>query len=136
MAAIDAAGYPPTFSINGTDYLEVICIKNWSLDGTTATTEEETFCGKKTGLGIPSYTGTATAVGDWALDADQVSAELMQAWWANKTALTFKVSIGASGVDLYAAGDAVITAFKLNFEVANSITFDFSWTVSNLDIAP
>jgi hypothetical protein len=137
MAKIDATSMPPEFSDDGgTTWQTAICIKNWSLDGTTPTTEEETFCGKVTGLGEPGYTGTATAIGEFAPDTDSVSMEQMQAWWFNKTALKFRVQGGVAGADFYAAGDANITSFKPSFEVANSAAFDFGWTVTNIDIAP
>lgn len=132
MAKIDASSIPPEFSADGgTTWLTVVCIKNWSLDGTTPTTEEETFCGKVTGLGEPGYTGTATAIGEFAPDVDAVSMEMMQSWWFNKTALKFRA---VSGSDFYVAGDANITSFKPTFEVANSAAFDFGWTVTNIDI--
>jgi hypothetical protein len=136
MAKIDASSVPPQFSEDGgTTWLTVVCIKNWSLDGNTPSTEEETFCGKVTGLGEPGYTGTATAIGEFAPGVDAVSMEKMQSWWFNKTALKFMAeSPDGTGTDFYVAGDAYITSFKPSFEVANSAAFDFGWTVSNTDI--
>lgn len=133
MASIDATTVPLQFSDDsGTTWQTVICLRNWTLNGVTPVNEDETFCGKVTGLGTPSYTGSASAVGEFSPSSTQVSLEEMQDWWFNKKALLFRaMSPSDTGADFYVGGDARITEFSPTAEVSGSLSWDFSFVVTN-----
>lgn len=139
MATIDASLIPPQFSSDGgTTWLTGICVKDWNLNGETPSNTIDTFCGPIVGLGTPGYTeGAASMVGEFAPSASQVSMELMQTWWFNKTALKFRAAYpNPAGTDFYVFGDAKIKSFNPTFAVNDPTSFDASWSIENLDITP
>ena len=139
MAYIDSVNIPPQFSAdNGVTWLTLVCTRDWSLTGDTPSTTEETYCGKVTGYGSPGYEGAASAIGEFAPGGTQVSMEMAQSWWFNKTALKFRAAYpNPAGTDFYAAGDTVLRSFNPTFgESGTSASFDIAWTISNLDITP
>lgn len=137
MASVDSVAIPIQLSSDGgTTWKTMICLTEWSLEGTVETTETETFCGKVTGLGTPSYTISTSAVADLAPSASQVSLEDVQSWFLNKTSLKFKAVSPADGSDYYRAGDVRFSGVTETFAVGESVTFEVSMVVTNLDITP
>lgn len=138
MAALDSVGIPIQISADsGTTWKTMICLTEWSLEGTVETTETETFCGKVTGLGTPSYTISTSAVADFAPSVSQVSLEDVQGWFLAKTSLKFKAEYPAgTGADYYRAGDVRFSGVTETLAVGESVAFDVSMVVTNLDLVP
>lgn len=138
---MDSTEFLPQFSSDGgTTWLTLICLEDWSLDGSTPTDEVDTLtCGKLFGLGAPGYTGNANAIADKTPSGTEVSAELAQSWWFNKTALKFRAQApltGTPGTDLYVASDARINAYSVSGTAGQYVRFTLGWTNENLDITP
>lgn len=138
---MDSTEFVPEFSADGgTTWLTLICPTDWSFSGETPTTETDTLtCGKLTGLGSPGGSCSANAIADKTPAADEVSIEMVQSWWFNKTALKFRAqspTSGTPGTDLYLAADTRLTSYSFDGSAGDYLKFSISWTLENMDIAP
>lgn len=106
MAKLSSDLFVPEFSTDGTTWKQLICITDWNFDLDAALTEEDTFCGSSTGVGIPKGKGSANFVAEFAPSGSQVSAEDVVNWVNSRQALSFRVQYptsGTPGSDLYLA---------------------------------
>lgn len=136
---IQSEDFLPQFSADGgTTWLTLICLEGYTLDGDTPVDEVDTLtCGKLFGLGSPGYTGSADAIADKTPSASEVSVELAQSWWFNKTALKFRAATPSpAGTDLFVASDARINSFSVTGSAGEYLRFSLGWTNENLDITP
>jgi len=141
MAYLQAKNYPPEFSSDsGTTWKTLICVSDWSLDGSNAVSKEETFCGQITGVGTPGMSGSANAACDTAPSGTQVSYKDALSWFAGSTLLQFRVqdpASGTPGTNFYTKFDCYITSLQQTFAAGEVIKFSIGWeSTGALDITP
>lgn len=139
MAKLSSEGFVPEFSTDGgTTWKQLICITDWNFDIDTPLTEEDTFCGAATGMGIPKGKGSANFVAEFAPSGTQVSMEDIVGWEINKTALNFRAqtpTTGTPGSDLYIASTgptAKINHINIQAQTKNNLKGTVDWFVDGL----
>lgn len=134
---LQASNYPILLSSDaGTTYKTLVCIKDWHVPVSTATTDTPTMCGTFVGLGDITFNPSGTAILDSAPSGTQVTYEDMLAWQMSKTLLKFKVadpaSGGSAGTIFYLNGDCYVTETDVTFN--NGTLVEFSWTLKSSGI--
>lgn len=139
VTLISAETMPPQFSSDsGVTWKTLVCIEDWSLDLSTPTTENDTFCGKITGLGVPGGTGSANAVFSTTPAAGEASGEDVLGWFISKTNLQFRaLTPSPAGTDFYLSAQANITGYTLTGAATDVVKVSVTWTLQGaLDNTP
>lgn len=141
MASLQSKNFPPEFSFDGgTTWLTLVCTQDWTHGTAVAVTEDETFCGVETGIGIAKGSGSANATCETAPSSSQVSYELCQTTCVAGTKIKFRIQSPASGTpgtDFYTSYDCYLTAVNQTFATNEVVKFDIAWSSTGvIDVTP
>lgn len=141
MAQLQAKNFPPEFSSDGgTTWKTLVCVTDWTLDGSNTINKEDTFCSQVVGVGTAGFTGSANAVCETAPSGTQVSYEDALSWFTNATAIKFRVQSPASGTpgtEFYTNFDCYVTSLSQAFTVGEVVKFSIGWeSTGTIDITP
>lgn len=139
VTVIPSETMPPQFSVDaGVTWLTPVCINDWSFDGATSTTDEDTFCGRFTAVGLASGTGTVNALASTTPAAGELSAEMALSWWVGKTPLLYRIANPSpAGTDLYMNAAVLITNYNVSGGSPGNVHYSFTFaTQGTIDNTP
>src|SRR5690348_3129194 len=95
---LQASNYPILLSSDsGVTWKTLVCLKDWHVPVSTATSDTPTMCGTFVGLGDITFNPSGTAILDSTPSGTQCAYEDLLMWQMNKTLLQFKVADPSSG---------------------------------------
>lgn len=131
-STINAKDMPIELSFdNGVTWKVLVCLKDESIPLTTPTTAEDTFCGKKVGVGDIEFNPSGNAVCETNPDANEVSHDDLVQKMAAKSSFLWRVqnpTIGSVGKNLYYAGSCKCTNVTLTGTANGLMSFAFTLT--------
>lgn len=131
-STINAKDMPIELSFdNGSTWKVLVCLKDINIPLQTPVTAEDTYCGKKVGVGLIEFNPSGNAICETNPDADEVSAdeliELMNAGtsflWRVQNPLT-----GSVGRGLYLSGSCKCTQCNITGTANGLVSFAFTFT--------
>lgn len=122
-------------STDNATWKALICTSGWTAPVDTASTTNDTQCGRIVGLGVISFAPTVQAICDRAPSNVQVSYNDCLGYQVAKTKLYFRIASPAEGsYDLgaswYLSGECYITNTTLTDDTAGAQPVKFSVTLS------
>ena len=138
---LQSVNTPFQLSENGTDWKVLVCTKTKTAPFTLPTTENETDCGPKIGVGNVKFNPSGTGTYEIEPDADEVSHDDLIQWMNNKQLIYWKwenLTAGSIGRNFYYKGQCYVTAVTPSTQAGDLINFDFtlSGTGTLTTIAP
>jgi len=113
----------------GTTYSNVLCLKNFSFDASSAINDDSTLCGPDTSAGVQTSTVPFTGITFLQPGTGNISAPDMFTLWQNKTTVAWKIgkATPASG-DMTKTGKGFLSAYGETYDT--NATPAFSGTIS------
>lgn len=127
---VQSSNVPLQLSFDGgSTYQDLVCLENYSIESTTNSTTDDTFCGRFIGIGPIGTQITGAAVCDTTPLATQVSIYALKAAQAAATSIKIRANYptaGSAGGQISNNGDGYITAAGVQFAVNNLVKFTFT----------
>jgi hypothetical protein len=131
-STINAKDMPIELSFDsGVTWKVLVCLKDISIPLQTPVTAEDTYCGKKVGVGLIEFNPSGNAVCETRPDTDEVSADDLIQVMAAGTSFLFRVqnpTSGSVGFGLYLSGSCKCTQVNVTGTANGLVTFAFTLT--------
>jgi hypothetical protein len=131
-STINAKDMPIELSFdNGVTWKVLVCLKDLSIPLQTPTTAEDTYCGKKVGVGEIEFNPSGNAICETRPDNDEVSADELIEKMAAGTSFLWKVqnpTSGSVGYGLYLSGSCKCTQCNITGNANGLVSFAFTFT--------
>ena len=131
-STINAKDMPIELSFdNGTTWKVLVCLKDISIPLQTPVTAEDTYCGKKVGVGVIEFNPSGNAVCETNPDADEVSADDLIEVMATGTSFLWRAQnplSGSVGRGLYLSGSCKCTNVTITGTANGLVNFAFTLT--------
>ncbi len=129
---INAKDMPIELSFdNGVTWKALVCLKDISVPLNAPVTAEDTYCGKKVGVGDVEFNPSGNAVCEVTPAVNEVSAdELVQKMVAG-TSFLWRIqnpTVGSVGVGLYYSGSCKATNVTITGTANGLVSFSFTLT--------
>jgi hypothetical protein len=126
-----------------TDTYTLVCLTSQAMNRERSVNNTDTQCGTVSGRGNPTRTIDATIVVNTTpaalvTNVGEASYKLLETWFENDTALTFKrESPVDDGADIYQSGTCYITKLNDTAAVGEKMVADITFTIDGaLDLTP
>lgn len=141
MASLQSTNFPIELSFNGgVSWQILVCLTQYNIPLERAVNQVETFCGTETGLGSLTFNPTGSAVAETAPTSNMVTYNRLLTAMNNSELIQFRVQAptsGSIGVFFFLSGSCYVTSLTLNFNVGETVGFDWTFSGSGaLDITP
>lgn len=131
-STINAKDMPIELSFdNGTTWKVLVCLKDISIPLQAPTTAEDTYCGKKVGVGEIEFNPSGNAVCETRPDTDEVSADELIEVMKTGTSILWRVqnpTSGSVGQGLYLSGSCKATNVTIAGTANGLVNFSFTLT--------
>jgi hypothetical protein len=131
-STINAKDAPIELSFdNGATWKTLVCLKDVSIPLTTPVTAEDTYCGKKVGVGVIEFNPSGNAVCETRPDADEVSHDDLVEKMDAGTSFLWRIqnpTSGSVGNNLYYSGSCKCTNVTLTGTANGLLSFAFTLT--------
>jgi hypothetical protein len=131
-STINAKDMPIELSFDsGVTWKILVCLKDISVPLQTPVTAEDTYCGKKVGVGLIEFNPSGNAVCETRPDTDEVSADDLIQLMAAGTSFLFRVqnpTSGSIGFGLYLSGSCKCTQCNITGTANGLVNFAFTLT--------
>lgn len=131
-STINAKDMPIELSFDsGVTWKVLVCLKDISVPLQTPVTAEDTYCGKKVGVGLIEFNPSGNAVCETRPDTDEVSADDLIQKMAAGTSFLFRVqnpTLGSVGFGLYLSGSCKCTQCNITGTANGLVGFAFTLT--------
>lgn len=131
-STINAKDMPIELSFDsGVTWKILVCLKDISVPLQTPVTAEDTYCGKKVGVGLIEFNPSGNAVCETRPDTDEVSADDLIQLMAAGTSFLFRVqnpTSGSVGFGLYLSGSCKCTQCNITGSANGLVNFAFTLT--------
>jgi hypothetical protein len=131
-STINAKDMPIELSFdNGVTWKVLVCLKDINIPLQTPTTAEDTYCGKKVGVGEVEFNPSGNAVCETRPDSDEVSADDLIEKMKAGTSFLWRVqnpTSGSVGYGLYLSGSCKCTQVNITGTANGLVNFAFTLT--------
>jgi len=131
-STINAKDMPIELSFdNGVTWKVLVCLKDVSIPLTTPVTAEDTYCGKKVGVGVIEFNPSGNAVCETRPDTDEVSHDDLVEQMDNGTAFLWRLqnpTSGSVGYNFYYSGSCKCTNVTFTGTANGLMGFAFTLT--------
>ena len=131
-STINAKDMPIELSFDsGSTWKVLVCLKDISIPLQTPVTAEDTYCGKKVGVGVIEFNPSGNAVCETRPDTDEVSADDLIEMMDDGTSFLWRVqnpTSGSVGQGLYLSGSCKCTNVTITGTANGLVNFSFTLT--------
>lgn len=131
-STINAKDMPIELSFDsGVTWKVLVCLKDISVPLQTPVTAEDTYCGKKVGVGLIEFNPSGNAVCETRPATDEVSADDLIQKMGGGTSFLFRVqnpTSGSVGFGLYLSGSCKCTQCNITGTANGLVNFAFTLT--------
>jgi predicted secreted protein len=131
-STINAKDMPIELSFDsGVTWKVLVCLKDISIPLQTPVTAEDTYCGKKVGVGVIEFNPSGNAVCETRPDTDEVSHDDLVEYMDTGTSFLWRIqnpTSGSVGHNLYYSGSCKCTNVTFTGTANGLVGFSFTLT--------